>query len=153
MRDEEGVEAWLEPGCRSLPVADCKDPSIGARCTCRGGPASASQGDKQPVQTASALLNEAWAWGFEHDLWRAHLNPLTWPEVLRQVAISCGWGPRRKKTVRQVAAGFVAEVRGGRGRVARAPVQRACRWGQGQQGPSVPCLRRRWSTRRSLASP
>jgi len=65
--------------------------------------------DKALQQNASMLLNEGWAWGLDNEAWRAHLNPLTWPEVLRQVATMCGWGARRKKSVRQIAAGFVAE--------------------------------------------
>eukprot|EP00854_Cymbomonas_tetramitiformis_P012790 gene12790-15118_t len=38
----------------------------------------------------AALLDEAWAWGFDPDAWRAHLNVLTWPEVLRQMCVSAG---------------------------------------------------------------
>lgn len=34
------------------------------------------------------------------DAWRAHLGPLTWPEVLRQVAIIAGAGPKRAKPQR-----------------------------------------------------
>jgi hypothetical protein len=29
----------------------------------------------------AALLEEAWAWGFDTDTWRAHLGAITWPEV------------------------------------------------------------------------
>ena len=36
--------------------------------------------DRSVAQSA-AYLEEAWAWGFDVDVWRAHLNPLTWPEV------------------------------------------------------------------------
>jgi hypothetical protein len=36
--------------------------------------------DRSVAQIAS-YLEEAWAWGFDVDIWRAHLNPLTWPEV------------------------------------------------------------------------
>ena len=38
----------------------------------------------------ASCLEEAWHWGFELDCWRAHLGPLTWPEVLRQWAIAAG---------------------------------------------------------------
>lgn len=41
---------------------------------------------------AALLLEEAWAWGFDVDAWRAHLNALTWPEVAREVAIAAGLG-------------------------------------------------------------
>lgn len=29
--------------------------------------------------TAAERLEEAWAWGLDPDLWRAHLGPATWP--------------------------------------------------------------------------
>lgn len=28
---------------------------------------------------AATRLEEAWAWGLDPDMWRAHLGPLTWP--------------------------------------------------------------------------
>lgn len=33
------------------------------------------------VVNSATRLEEAWAWGFDVDTWRAHLNALTWPEV------------------------------------------------------------------------
>eukprot|EP00878_Enallax_costatus_P022608 GHUV01024000.1.p1 GENE.GHUV01024000.1~~GHUV01024000.1.p1 ORF type:complete len:306 (+),score=71.75 GHUV01024000.1:717-1634(+) len=45
--------------------------------------------------TAAQRLEAAWAWGLDPDLWRAHLGPLTWPEVLRQTAIAGGAGGSR----------------------------------------------------------
>ncbi|KAI3833611.1 hypothetical protein MKW92_025087, partial [Papaver armeniacum] len=36
----------------------------------------------------------AYAWGFDIRSWQQHLNPLTWPEVLRQFAFSAGFGPQ-----------------------------------------------------------
>uniref|UniRef100_A0A061RG88 Homeodomain protein n=2 Tax=Tetraselmis sp. GSL018 TaxID=582737 RepID=A0A061RG88_9CHLO len=47
------------------------------------------------VFNAALWLEEAWAWGFETDVWRAHLNAMTWPEILRQLAITMGRGRRR----------------------------------------------------------
>ena len=44
------------------------------------GLGAASVADKAVTQSA-ACLEEAWAWGFDVDVWRAHLNALTWPEV------------------------------------------------------------------------
>jgi len=35
------------------------------------------------VVARAAALEEAWAWGFDVDAWRAHLNILSWPEVRR----------------------------------------------------------------------
>jgi hypothetical protein len=45
--------------------------------------------DRSLVSCAQ-LLEEAWAWGFDVDVWRAHLNAITWPEVLRECAIAAG---------------------------------------------------------------
>lgn len=50
-----------------------------------------SHGDPGQAQAAQ-LLEEGWAWGFDVDAWRAHLNVLTWPEVARQLAIAAGLG-------------------------------------------------------------
>lgn len=36
------------------------------------------------------------------DIWRAHLNSITWPEILRQFAIAAGLGPSRPKPKREV---------------------------------------------------
>lgn len=46
------------------------------------------------VLTSAQRLVESWAWGLDVDVWRAHVNLLTWPEVLRQVALACGAGER-----------------------------------------------------------
>ncbi|KAL3160990.1 hypothetical protein ABBQ38_009379 [Trebouxia sp. C0009 RCD-2024] len=52
--------------------------------------------DRAIVNCAHAL-EEAWAWGFDVDVWRAHLNAQTWPEVLRQYSIAMGLGQKRPK--------------------------------------------------------
>jgi hypothetical protein len=57
--------------------------------------------DKAIVNCAS-MLEEAWAWGFDVDSWRAHLNPLTWPEVVRQMAIVWGLGPQKPKPKKEI---------------------------------------------------
>nr|ABY60733.1 zygote-expressed homeodomain protein [Chlamydomonas reinhardtii] len=54
------------------------------------------------VAGSAQRLEEAWAWGFDVDAWRAHLNTRTWPEVLRQVAIVWGRG-RARPAVRRPA--------------------------------------------------
>ncbi len=54
------------------------------------------------IITHATLLEEAWAWGFDVDAWRAHLGPLTWPEVMRQLAVAHGAGPKRPKVKRDV---------------------------------------------------
>lgn len=42
-------------------------------------------------------LFQAYNWGFDIRCWQRHLNPLTWPEILRQFALSAGFGPKLKK--------------------------------------------------------
>ncbi|CAA0816207.1 Homeodomain-like transcriptional regulator [Striga hermonthica] len=41
----------------------------------------------------------AHAWGFDFLNWQRLLTPLTWPEVLRQFALSAGFGPKLKKRI------------------------------------------------------
>ncbi|KAG0458121.1 hypothetical protein HPP92_023278 [Vanilla planifolia] len=43
------------------------------------------------------IVEGAYAWGFNICSWQQHLNYLTWPEVLRQFALSAGFGPQLKK--------------------------------------------------------
>ncbi|XP_034673854.1 homeobox-DDT domain protein RLT1-like isoform X2 [Vitis riparia] len=43
------------------------------------------------------IVEGAYAWGFDIRNWQRHLNPLTWPEILRQFALSAGFGPQLKK--------------------------------------------------------
>lgn len=40
---------------------------------------------------------QAYVRGFNISSWQRHLNPLTWPEILRQFALSAGFGPELKK--------------------------------------------------------
>ena len=40
---------------------------------------------------------QAYLWGFDIRNWKNHLNPLTWPEILRQFALSAAFGPQLKK--------------------------------------------------------
>ena len=47
------------------------------------------------VQNCSEFLAEAWAWQYNNDVWRAHLNHQTWPEILRQWAVTFGYGRER----------------------------------------------------------
>lgn len=56
--------------------------------------------DRAIINCAHAL-EEAWAWGFDVDVWRAHLNTQTWPEVLRQYSIAMGLGQKRPNPGRQ----------------------------------------------------
>lgn len=43
------------------------------------------------------IVEGAYAWGFDIRSWQHHLNPLTWPEILRQFALAAGYGPKLKK--------------------------------------------------------
>ncbi|KAG5561737.1 hypothetical protein RHGRI_004700 [Rhododendron griersonianum] len=43
------------------------------------------------------IVEGAYLWGFDICHWKNRLNPLTWPEILRQFALSAGFGPRLKK--------------------------------------------------------
>ncbi|KAK1286955.1 hypothetical protein QJS10_CPB20g01876 [Acorus calamus] len=43
------------------------------------------------------IVEGAYAWGFDIRSWQRHLNPLTWTEVLRQFALSAGFGPQLRK--------------------------------------------------------
>ncbi|XP_039068408.1 homeobox-DDT domain protein RLT1-like isoform X2 [Hibiscus syriacus] len=43
------------------------------------------------------IVEGAYSWGFDIRNWQHHLNPLTWPEIFRQLAISAGFGPKLKK--------------------------------------------------------
>lgn len=63
------------------------------------------------IFTGAYLLEEAWAWGFDVDSWREHLNYMTWPEICRQLCISAGLGRRRPKRKAQskARAGTVGE--------------------------------------------
>jgi len=53
-----------------------------------------------------AIYCQAYEWGFDIRNWQRHLNPLTWPEILRQFALSAGFGPQLKKqNIEQVHPG------------------------------------------------
>ncbi|XP_058202089.1 homeobox-DDT domain protein RLT1 isoform X2 [Rhododendron vialii] len=43
------------------------------------------------------IVEGAYLWGFDICHWKNRLNPLTWPEILRQFALSACFGPRLKK--------------------------------------------------------
>ncbi|KAJ0018948.1 hypothetical protein Pint_10515 [Pistacia integerrima] len=43
------------------------------------------------------IIEGAYSWGFDIRHWQRHLNPLTWPEIFRQLALSAGFGPQLKK--------------------------------------------------------
>lgn len=53
------------------------------------------------------LYVQAYAWGFDIRNWQRHLNPLTWPEIFRQLALSAGFGPQLKK--RRIAWPYLSD--------------------------------------------
>ncbi|XP_044461599.1 homeobox-DDT domain protein RLT1-like isoform X2 [Mangifera indica] len=59
------------------------------------------------------IIEGAYSWGFDICHWQRHLNPLTWPEIFRQLALSAGFGPQLKK--RSNSCSSLAENREGKG--------------------------------------
>ncbi|XP_028807830.1 LOW QUALITY PROTEIN: homeobox-DDT domain protein RLT2 [Neltuma alba] len=45
------------------------------------------------------VVEGAYVWGFDIRNWQRLLNPLTWPEIMRQFALSAGFGPQLKKRI------------------------------------------------------
>ncbi|XP_056171007.1 homeobox-DDT domain protein RLT2 isoform X2 [Syzygium oleosum] len=43
------------------------------------------------------IVEGGYSWGFDIRTWQRQLNPLTWPEILRQFVLSAGFGPQLKK--------------------------------------------------------
>ncbi|XP_047308886.1 homeobox-DDT domain protein RLT1-like isoform X2 [Impatiens glandulifera] len=43
------------------------------------------------------VVDGAYKWGFDIRDWKKHLGPMSWPEILRQFALSAGFGPKLKK--------------------------------------------------------
>ncbi|TKY66814.1 Chromatin assembly factor 1 subunit rlf2 [Spatholobus suberectus] len=66
-----------------------RTPSTGLGCN-QNSVANSGGGHPQVVKGA-------YQWGFDLRNWQRHLNPLTWPEILRQFALSAGFGPQLKK--------------------------------------------------------
>ena len=95
--------------CMPFPTTSCTTRSIGSATSSSPSllgvqadmeeayltnSATVATGFTDRAATACATtLDEAWAWGFDVDAWRAHLGPATWPEVLRQFAVAAGEDP------------------------------------------------------------
>ncbi|CAH1448498.1 unnamed protein product [Lactuca virosa] len=62
-----------------------------------GGPGTNQYTVANPEGGHPQIVEGAYMWGFDIRNWLKHLNPLTWPEVLRQFALSAGFGPHLKK--------------------------------------------------------
>ncbi|XAR66503.1 hypothetical protein NMG60_11012770 [Bertholletia excelsa] len=60
-----------------------------------------------------SIVEGAYLWGFDICSWKNHLNPLTWPEILRQFALSAGFGPQlKKKSIEQASMPDDDEAKG-----------------------------------------
>ncbi|GFS41286.1 homeodomain-like transcriptional regulator [Actinidia rufa] len=59
------------------------------------------------------IVQGAYAWGFDIRSWQRHLNPLTWPEILRQFALAAGYGPKLKK--RSIEQAYIRDENEGDG--------------------------------------
>ncbi|KAL6567386.1 hypothetical protein OROGR_001054 [Orobanche gracilis] len=62
-----------------------------------GGPGTNQYTAFNPEGGHPHIVEGAYVWGFDIRNWQKHLNPLTWPEILRQFALSAGFGPQLKK--------------------------------------------------------
>ncbi|XP_076957084.1 homeobox-DDT domain protein RLT1-like [Bidens hawaiensis] len=62
-----------------------------------GGPGTNQYTVGNPEGGHPQIVEGAYMWGFDIRNWLKHLNPLTWPEILRQFALSAGFGPLLKK--------------------------------------------------------
>ncbi|XP_027159398.1 homeobox-DDT domain protein RLT1 isoform X1 [Coffea eugenioides] len=62
-----------------------------------GGPGTNQYSAVNPEGGHPHIVEGAYVWGFDIRTWQKHLNPLTWPEILRQFALSAGFGPQLKK--------------------------------------------------------
>nr|XP_043622905.1 homeobox-DDT domain protein RLT1 isoform X2 [Erigeron canadensis] len=76
-----------------LIIRDIED----AARTPSGGPGTNQYTVANPEGGHPKIVEGAYNWGFDLRNWLKHLNPLTWPEVLRQFALSAGFGPQLKK--------------------------------------------------------
>ncbi|XP_074333666.1 homeobox-DDT domain protein RLT1-like isoform X2 [Apium graveolens] len=73
-----------------------KDIEEGAR-TPSGGAGTNQYTVANPEGGHPHIVQGAFLWGFDIRSWQNNLNPLTWPEILRQFALSAGFGPQLKK--------------------------------------------------------
>lgn len=61
--------------------------SVLSKCLVGEQGSGPTSGLDRAVAMSAGWLEEAWAWGFDVDVWRAHLNALTWPEVCAPPAL------------------------------------------------------------------
>ncbi|XP_017222566.1 homeobox-DDT domain protein RLT1 isoform X2 [Daucus carota subsp. sativus] len=73
-----------------------RDIEEGARTQC-GGTGTNQYTAANPEGGHPQIVEGAFKWGFDIRYWKKHLNPLTWPEILRQFGLSAGCGPQLTK--------------------------------------------------------
>lgn len=79
-----------------------RDIEEGARTQC-GGTGTNQYTAANPEGGHPQIVEGAFKWGFDIRCWKKHLNPLTWPEILRQFALSAGCGPQLSKESKESA--------------------------------------------------
>ncbi|EPS62549.1 hypothetical protein M569_12241, partial [Genlisea aurea] len=78
-----------------------------------GGPGTNQYSAINPEGGHPHIVEGAYEWGFDIRNWQKHLNPLTWPEILRQFALSAGLGPlMKKKVAERVSLNEIDEAKG-----------------------------------------
>mmetsp|Transcript_12079 Transcript_12079/g.44087 ORF Transcript_12079/g.44087 Transcript_12079/m.44087 type:complete len:1245 (+) Transcript_12079:241-3975(+) len=98
---EELAKALLNPRSRLIGEIHCAllkrliTDMEEAHAQVSAGPLSMGTQGASAIQARAKILDEGVEWGFEPVEWSSSLNGLTWPEVLRQYALSASWGPQR----------------------------------------------------------
>ncbi|CAN4078885.1 unnamed protein product [Withania somnifera] len=77
-----------------------------------GGPGTNQYSAINPEGGHPQIVEGAYLWGFDIRNWQKHLNPLTWSEVLRQFALSAGFGPPLKKKSERTCLNDSDETKG-----------------------------------------
>ncbi|KAL3851351.1 hypothetical protein ACJIZ3_013233 [Penstemon smallii] len=77
-----------------------------------GGPGTNQYSAVNPEGGHPHIVEGAYMWGFDIRNWQKHLNPSTWPEILRQFALSAGFGPQLKKGIDRVRGNDNDESKG-----------------------------------------
>ncbi|KAM3362256.1 homeobox-DDT domain protein RLT1 isoform X2 [Capsicum galapagoense] len=77
-----------------------------------GGPGTNQYNAINPEGGHPQIVEGAYLWGFDIRNWQKHLNPLTWSEVLRQFALSAGFGPPLKKKSERTCLNDSDETKG-----------------------------------------
>ncbi|WMV15971.1 hypothetical protein MTR67_009356 [Solanum verrucosum] len=77
-----------------------------------GGPGTNQYSAVNPEGGHPQIVEGAYLWGFDIRNWQRLLNPLTWSEVLRQFALSAGFGPPLKKKRERTCLNDSDEIKG-----------------------------------------